>query len=133
MQLRLNAELVTLSACDTAVGPLEGQEGVTTLSRAFLLAGARSVVSTLWSVDDDSSLYLMKRFYAEVSAGRSPAAALAGAKRDLLQKVGAKAVPYYWAGFTIEGGADRTVVVSKDNANHHVAELKRTLRDSRVN
>ena len=61
VQLPLNADLVVLSACDTAVGPIEGEEGITTLSRAFLLAGARTVVSTLWSIDDDTTLYLMKR------------------------------------------------------------------------
>ena len=67
VQLPLNADLVVLSACDTAVGPLEGQEGISTLSRAFLLAGARTVVSTLWSVEDETTLYLMKTFYSELN------------------------------------------------------------------
>ena len=64
VQLPLNADLVVLSACDTAVGPVQGEEGIETLSRAFLLAGARTVISTLWSIDDDTTLYLMKSFYA---------------------------------------------------------------------
>ena len=106
VQLRLHAELVVLSACNTAVGPLEGEEGVSTLSRAFLLAGARTVVSTLWSVEDESTLYLMKSFYAELNRGRGAADALATAKRNMIKKFGTNAVPYYWAGFTVQGVAE---------------------------
>lgn len=106
VQLPLNADLVVLSACDTAVGPLEGQEGISTLSRAFLLAGARTVVSTLWSVDDDTTLYLMKKFYAELARHKRAPDALTAAKKAMLQAFGpTKALPYYWAGFTVEGFA----------------------------
>ncbi|MBV9438332.1 MAG: CHAT domain-containing protein [Acidobacteria bacterium] len=104
VQLHLNADLVVLSACDTAVGPLEGEEGIETLSRSFLLAGAQTVVSTLWSIDDDSTLYLMKRFYAVLARTSSPALALRFAKLHMLDTFGlTKALPYYWAGFTVEG------------------------------
>ena len=104
VQLPLNADLIVLSACDTAVGPIEGQEGITTLSRAFLLAGARTVVSTLWSIDDDTTLYLMRDFYAELARKRSPTYALRIAKQNMLKAFGpTKALPYYWAGFTVEG------------------------------
>jgi CHAT domain-containing protein len=103
VQLRLNADLVVLSACDTAVGPLEGQEGISTLSRAFLLAGARTVVSTLWSVQDETTLYLMKTFYGELNRKKRVPDALAAAKQKMLKTFDAKAVPYYWAGFTVEG------------------------------
>jgi CHAT domain-containing protein len=107
VQLRFDADLVVLSACDTAVGPLQGQEGIANLSRAFLLAGARTVISTLWQIDDSSSLFLMKRFYAHLSANGSAASALTAAKRDMLRTFGRKALPYQWAGFTIEGAAGR--------------------------
>src|SRR6266496_5168454 len=104
VQLPLDADLVVLSACDTAVGPVEGEEGIATLARAFLLAGARTVVSTLWTIDDDSTLYLMKVFYAELGRKKSAPEALRLAKRSMLKKFGPrKAVPYYWAGFTLEG------------------------------
>ncbi len=103
VQLPLHANLVVLSACDTAVGPVEGEEGIATLSRAFLLAGARTVVSTLWSIDDTFSLFLMKQFYKHIDAHETPPAALAAAKRDMLRKYGAAAVPYYWAAYTVEG------------------------------
>ena len=106
VQLPLNADLVVLSACDTAVGPLEGQEGISTLSQAFLLAGARTVVSTLWSVEDETTLYLMKTFYSELNRKKRVPDALAAAKRTMLKTFGAKAVPYYWAGFTVEGVAE---------------------------
>lgn len=106
VQLRLNTNLVVLSACDTAVGPLEGQEGVSTLSKAFLLAGARTVVSTLWSVEDETTLYLMKNFYRELSQKNRVQDALTAAKRTMLKTYGSKAVPYYWAGFTVEGSVE---------------------------
>jgi CHAT domain-containing protein len=92
-----------LSACDTAVGPIQGEEGISTLSNSFLLAGARAVISTLWSVDDTSSLFLMQQFYSRVAAGCSPALALTHAKREMLHKYGNAALPFYWAGFTFEG------------------------------
>ena len=109
VQLRLDADLVVLSACDTAVGPLQGQEGIANLSKAFLLAGARTVVSTLWQIDDSSSLFLMKRFYSHLLEKQSPASALTAAKRDMLRTFGQKAVPYQWAAFIIEGAATRPV------------------------
>ena len=106
VQLPLDADLVVLSACDTAVGPIEGEEGISTLARAFLLAGTRTVVSTLWTIDDDSTLYLMKVFYAELARKKSVPEALRVAKRNMLKKFGpSKAVPYYWAGITVEGFA----------------------------
>lgn len=108
-QLRFDADLVVLSACDTAVGPLQGQEGIANLSRAFLVAGARTVLSTLWQVDDSSSLFLMKRFYAHLSANLSAASALTAAKRDMLRTFGSKALPFEWAAFTAEGAARRPI------------------------
>jgi tetratricopeptide (TPR) repeat protein len=104
--LKTAADLVVLSACDTAVGRLQGEEGIANLSRAFLLAGARTVVSTLWSIDDNFSLILMKQFYKHLAEGQSKALALTAAKRDLLQTFGRRAVPYFWAGFTLEGIGD---------------------------
>jgi CHAT domain-containing protein len=112
VQLPLHSDLVILSACDTAIGPLEGEEGIAALSRAFLLAGARSVVSTLWSIDDTFSLFLMKQFYKHLASHEPPAVALTAAKRDMLRRYGAAAVPYYWAGYTLEGAANLAV------ANH---------------
>jgi CHAT domain-containing protein len=105
VQMRLNADMVVLSACDTALGPVEGEEGIAALSRAFLLAGARSVVSTLWSIDDTFSSFMMKQFYGHLAAGSSPAIAMAAAKRDMVSKYGRSAPPYYWAAFVVEGAS----------------------------
>jgi CHAT domain-containing protein len=113
VQLRFDANLVVLSACDTAVGPLEGQDGIANLARAFLMAGARSVISTLWQIDDNSSLFLMKRFYAHLSTNQSPASALTAAKRDMLHTYGTKALPYQWAAFTIEGATGQSASLNE--------------------
>jgi CHAT domain-containing protein len=116
-QLRFEADLVVLSACETAVGPLQGQDGIANLTRAFLMAGARTVISTLWQIDDSSSLFLMKRFYAHMSKSESAASALTAAKRDILRTFGPKALPYQWAAFTIEGagGLPTSLRNARDN------------------
>jgi len=99
VQFPLDADLVVPSACDTAVGPVEGEEGISTLARALLLAGAHTVVSTLWTIDDDSTLYLMKVFYGELGRKKSAPEALRIAKRSMLRKFGPrKAVPLSTAG-----------------------------------
>jgi CHAT domain-containing protein len=113
VRLHTNADLVVLSACDTAVGSLQGEEGIANLSLAFLLSGSKTVVSTLWTIDDTSTLYLMKRFYAHLSEGNTAAFALTAAKRDMLKTYGAQAVPYYWASFRLEGLGDRPVSIKK--------------------
>ena len=133
VQLRLNAGAVILSACDTAVGPVQGEEGIATLSRAFLLAGAKTVISTLWSIDDTFSLFLMKQFYRHLADQEPPAYALAAAKRDMLQKYGAKAVPYYWAGFTFEGAAGQAVSHNNERQDtSHATEPASAYSDSRL-
>ena len=66
----LRARLVVLSACETAVGPTIGQEGVLNVARAFLVGGASSVMMTLWPVSDATSAALMRQFYESPGAGR---------------------------------------------------------------
>ncbi|MEW5976402.1 MAG: CHAT domain-containing protein [Acidobacteriota bacterium] len=104
--LRLSADLVTLSACDTGIGRLQGQEGISSLVRAFLLAGARAVVASLWQVDDRSTAVLMKRFYSHVANGEDKADALRLAKLDFIRQYKQDAVPYFWAGFTLHGASN---------------------------
>jgi CHAT domain-containing protein len=113
VRLHTNADLVVLSACDTAVGSLQGEEGIANLSLAFLLSGSNTVVSTLWSIEDTSTLYLMKRFYAHLAEGNTAATALTAAKRDMLKTYGAQAIPYYWASFRLEGLGDRPINIKK--------------------
>ena len=81
-QLSLSTGRVTLSACDTANGKLEGEEGIDGQAGAFLLAGAKSVVGALWNVDDSETRSLMKNFYLYLAQGQDKASALQQAKLD---------------------------------------------------
>ena len=99
IRLRLNAELTTLSACDTGVGKLQGQEGISNLVEAFLVAGSKSVVASLWSAEDTSASALMERFYKRLAQGESASSALRNAKLDLLAQYGDQLNPFYWAAF----------------------------------
>jgi pilus assembly protein CpaF len=103
IRLRLNAELTTLSACDTGVGKLQGQEGVSSLVEAFLVAGSKSVVASLWSADDTFASALMNRFYLRLGRGEDTGSALRDAKLDLLAKYGEQVSPFYWAAFVAVG------------------------------
>ncbi len=103
---RIGAKLVVLSACETAVGPIEGEEGTSTLTTAFLVAGSRAVVSTLWRIEDRPALLLMEAFYTHLGRGESAPDSLAIAKRELLEKFGQKSLPIYWAGFIIQGSSN---------------------------
>jgi CHAT domain-containing protein/tetratricopeptide (TPR) repeat protein len=101
--LRLDAELVVMSACQTALGRHVRGEGVIGLTRGFLHAGASRVVSSLWSVQDLATAELMRRFYRGVlHEGRAPAAALRAAQASMAREARWRA-PYYWAAFTLEG------------------------------
>jgi CHAT domain-containing protein len=101
--MRLTAALVTLSACETGLGRLERGEGVVGLTRAFLGAGAGSVVVSLWSVNDVSTAMLMNSFYRELLAnGAARDVALARAKRALIARAETRA-PFHWAPFVLVG------------------------------
>jgi CHAT domain-containing protein len=97
--LRLNANLVTLSACDTGIGPV-GEEGVENIVNAFIDAGAESVVSTLWEVEDQATEELMADLYANLGHQEGKAEALRQAQLAMLKS---GSPPYYWAGFELDG------------------------------
>ena len=101
-QVRIDADLVTLSACDTGRGKVLGGEGMMGLTRAFQYAGARTVVASLWSVSDESTGELMKRFYGYLKEGQSKADALRSAQLDL-RRDSAFSHPFHWAGFQMVG------------------------------
>ncbi len=98
-RLPLNASLVTLSACDTGIGPV-GEEGVANIVNAFIEAGAQSVVSTLWELEDHATALFMIDFYRQLVNGAGKAEALRQAQLDMLRS---GAPPYYWAGFDLVG------------------------------
>lgn len=101
-QLRLDADLVTLSACDTALGRELAGEGIVGLTRAFQYAGARSVLASLWGVADASTAELMERFYRELGAGTAKDEALRRAQLALLADPDT-AHPFHWAAFRLVG------------------------------
>jgi tetratricopeptide (TPR) repeat protein len=103
LQFRLHASLVTLSACDTGAGAIHGQDGVSSLVRPFLAAGAHAVVANLWTADDQFSLALMREFYTRLAAGEDVATALRDAKLKMLAEFGPQAVPKLWSGVLAYG------------------------------
>lgn len=101
--LRLGADLVVLSACQTARGAEIEGEGLIGLTRGFLYAGAPRVVATLWEVDDRTTALVMKHFYEGMLVrGLRPAAALRSAQAEVARTKGWDP-PYYWAAFTLQG------------------------------
>jgi CHAT domain-containing protein/tetratricopeptide (TPR) repeat protein len=110
VHLDLNADMVTLSACDAGSGTLEGIAGVNSLVQAFLMAGSRSVVASVWPADDMFTAALMKAFYSNLRQGLDKAEALTLAKRELLKVHGPNAVPFFWAGFRLVGDSHGTVL-----------------------
>jgi CHAT domain-containing protein len=95
--LKLNADLVTISACEGAGTNVQSLEGLIGLESAFMRAGAHQVVAALWNVDDAVTPKLMDDFYGEISKGKSTAEALRSAKRAMLHSNGFHSRPYYWA------------------------------------
>jgi CHAT domain-containing protein len=108
-QWRLRAALVTLSACDTALGREVAGEGLFSLSRAFFAAGASAVLASLWSVDDESTAFFMRHFYREVRAGADIDAAARDARLTMIREGGRHAHPYYWSPFIVSGHAARPI------------------------
>lgn len=101
---RLHAEMVVLSACETGIGELYRGEGIMSLGRGFTYAGARSLVSSLWEVNDRSTAMIMKSFYQYLSEGMEKDLALRQAKKDYLSKSDQfQSHPYFWAAFVANG------------------------------
>jgi len=97
--LNLSADLVALSACQTGIGKVSRGDEVVGLNRAFLYSGARSILSTLWRVDDMASALLVKHFYRNLS-GNGKVSALRMAQLAVKRTY---PHPSFWAGFTLVG------------------------------
>ena len=101
--MELSADLVVISACRTGLGKNVRGEGVVSLASGFMYAGAKSVIASLWKVDDNATAELMSHFYtAMLKDGLLPAAALKKAKREMWKQERWRA-PFYWAAFTLQG------------------------------
>jgi CHAT domain-containing protein len=112
--LKLNADLVTLSACQTGLGQLIKGEGIEGLNRAFFYAGASSVMLTLWAINDQASYQLLERFYFHLRSSGSIMTALRMAKLEMIES-GVLAHPYYWGGFIVTGETDKVIFPRKMN------------------
>lgn len=101
--LRLEADLVTLSACETGLNHTMSGDDLIGMTRGFLYAGSRNIIASLWEVDDQATSELMTRFYANVKRGMPKQAALREAQRNLLAR---QPGPRYWAAFYLTGQGD---------------------------
>lgn len=111
--MELSADLVVISACRTGLGKNVRGEGVVGLASGFMYAGAKSVIASLWKVDDDATAELMSHFYtAMLKDGLSSAAALKTAKREMWKQERWRA-PFYWAAFTLQGEYAQQVSVPR--------------------
>ena len=99
--VKLRARLVVLSCCHSGQGPVSS-EGVVGMARAFLFAGARSVLATLWAIDDEATMMFMKSFYQQLGSGESASVALQRAMKCLRDSHDYSA-PKYWAPFVLMG------------------------------
>ena len=102
--MSLNADLVTLSACNTGAGKFKSGEGAMSLARAFAYAGSPNIVMSLWPAQDKSTAEIMDHFYGYLSQGWAKDKALRQAKLDFLASADkVRANPYFWAGFVLVG------------------------------
>jgi CHAT domain-containing protein len=107
---RSDARLVVLSGCESALGRATQGEGVLGVAAAFFAAGARSLVASIWEVDDRVTADLMERFYAGLADGKPVASALRAAQLEIRAK---RPHPFYWAGFVAIGDGDVTIRLAK--------------------
>lgn len=111
--LDLSADLIVLSACQTALGKDIKGEGLVGLTHSFMSAEAKSVVASLWKVDDRATAALMADFYkGMLQKGMTPAAALRSAKLKMMRGTQWTA-PYYWAGFVLQGEYNNHIAVDR--------------------
>ncbi len=101
--LKLHANLVTLSGCDTGLGKLRRGEGIIGMTRAFFYAGAASLLVSLWPVNDESTARLMTLFYANLRMGMSKSRALQQAKIAMIHSGDWQQNPFYWGPFILIG------------------------------
>ena len=111
-----NADLVTLSACNTSLGELAKGEGVLSLARGFFYSGSKTVVSSLWEVNDKATAEIMTNFYDNLKQGQTKSQALNNAKRTYLSEHSlSEQSPYYWSSFVLIGDAGILNISSSKN------------------
>lgn len=109
--LSLAADLVVLSACQTGKGRIENAEGIIGLPRAFFYAGARSMLTTLWKINDKSAAEIMPSFYRHLTEGKNMARALRLAKLEMLKS--SMSHPFHWGGLVLNGDYGKEISAAK--------------------
>ena len=118
-----NADLVVLSACNTSLGEITKGEGVLSLTRGFFYSGAKSVVSSLWSVNDKSTSFIMSDFYKNIKSGQTKDEALTNSKRAYLKAHSlSEKSPYYWSSFILIGDSS-SMDLSNKNLTYFIIVL----------
>jgi len=113
---KLNADLVVLSACNTAIGKQFQGEGVFNLARGFFYSGANSVISTQWAINDESTSSIMSDFYQNLKNGKSKSQALQQAQLAYINTHNlSQASPYYWAPFVLVGDYNNATLKAQNN------------------
>lgn len=111
-----NADLIVLSACETNLGEIRKGEGILSLARGFFYSGAKSVISSLWSVNDKATASIMTFVYKNLKNGESKSLALTNAKREFLKNHSlSEKSPYYWASFVLIGDTGK---INLTNCNY---------------
>jgi CHAT domain-containing protein len=128
-QLKLRAELVVLSACETGRGQRVRGEGIIGMTRALQYAGARSIVATQWKVDDRSAAMLMVAFHRNLRQGLAKDEALRQAM-GLVRKSKRRGHPYYWAAFFLTGDPDNPNLGASPQTSVEPVPLLRIARRS---
>jgi len=105
VQLKLNSDLVVLSSCNSGLGTIDASEGIIGMTKAFFEAWTKSVVVSLWEVNDKYTSKLMALFYQKLSDGNNKSEALRKAKLEFIKEYSPN--PYYWGAFVLSGNISR--------------------------
>jgi len=125
--MRIDADLVVLSGCQTGLGEVQGAEGLTGLTRAFQFAGARSIIASFWSVEDQSTAALMTRFYRYLKAGKPKSEALRQAQLDLIRQPLEVKEPFFgWFERTVKRDRSHPFSGERSNSSGHGTEVARS-------
>jgi CHAT domain-containing protein len=101
--LKLDADLVVLSACQTALGKDVRGEGLIGLTRGFMYAGSKQVLASLWKVDDAATAEFMKRFYRGIIKDKLPVITALKRAQTEMKAIPRFKAPFYWAAFSLQG------------------------------
>ena len=121
VQLKLKSDLVVLSSCNSGLGVIDESEGILGMTKAFFEAGAKSVIVSLWPVNDKYTAKFMALFYQNLSKGSDKSEALRQAKIEFIKKYSPN--PYYWAAFVLSGNVSGLNIKTNSNVIPYIIEI----------